>query len=133
LWFTSVEERVSQGNMTSDYQSSGTLMHSLLEMHVQTDSSMPSLRQNLRGGDPVKKIIITRVGHYGKDKDNTTIYSSTFTNCFLESIEEFPDKSIIKARVNTRSDKAASTDYDGTVVPAGAASGWDYTQNTAIA
>ena len=48
LWYTSVEERVSQGNMTSDYQASATLVHSLLEMHIMTDSAMPTLRQNLR-------------------------------------------------------------------------------------
>jgi len=50
--------------------------------------------------------------------------------CFLESIEEFPDKLIVKARINTRSDKAAATAYDATSVPGNSASGWDYSQNT---
>jgi type VI protein secretion system component Hcp len=135
LWFTSVEERPSQGNMTTDYQSSATLVHSLLEMHVQTDSAMPTLRQNMRNNTPIKKIKITRVGHLGADKDNTELYSTTFTNCFLEFIEEFPDKLIVKARVNTRSDTAAATKYDATqgTTSGSTASGWDYAQNTAMA
>lgn len=132
LWFTSVEERVSIANMTSDFQASATLAHSLLEMHILTDSAMPTLRQTMRNNDPIKKIKVTRVGHLGKDKDNTELYSTTFTNCFLESIEEFPDKLIIKARVNTRSDTAAATDFKDVQAPASGntSSGWDYAQNT---
>jgi type VI protein secretion system component Hcp len=135
LWFTSVEERVSQGNMASDFQASATLSHSLLEMHIQTDSAMPTLRQNLRNNTPIKKIKITRVGNLGEDKDNTEMYSTTFTNCFIETIEEFPDKLIVKARINTRSDTAAATKYDATqgTTSGSTASGWDYAQNTAMA
>jgi hypothetical protein len=135
LWFTSVEERASIGNSTSDFQASATLIHSLLEMHVLTDSAMPTLRQNMRQNTPVATIKITRVGHLGEGMDNTEIYSTTFTNCFLEAVEEFPDKLVIKARVNTRSDTAAATDYTGTQnTPSGqTASGWDYTQNAPIA
>jgi len=135
LWFTSVEERVSQGNMASDFQASATLLHSLLEMHVLTDSGMPTLRQNLRNNTPIKKIKITRVGHLGDGADNTEMYSTTFTNCFIEAIEEFPDKLIVKARVNTRSDTAAATKYDATqgTTSGSTSSGWDYAQNTAKA
>jgi len=134
LWFNSIEERPSIGTMTSDFQASATLIHSLLEMHVLTDSSMPTLRQNLRNNTPIQTITITRVGHLGDGQDNTTIYQSTFTNCFLESIEEFPDKLIVRARVNTRSDTAAATDFtanQGTAA-GNTSSGWDYSQNTAI-
>lgn len=135
LWFTSVEERPSQGNMASDFQASATLVHSLLEMHVQTDSGMPILRQNMRNNTPIKKIKITRVGHLGEGKDNTEMYSTTFTNCFLEVIEEFPDKLVVKARINTRSDTAAATKYDAVqgTTSGSTASGWDYAQNAPMA
>lgn len=133
LWYTSVEERPSIGTMTSDFQASATLVHSLLEMHILTDSGMPTLRQNLRNNTPVAQIQITRVGHLGDGKDNTIMYQTTFTNCFIESIEEIPDKLIVKARVNTRSDTAASTDFTATQATAAGStsSGWDYAQNTA--
>jgi type VI protein secretion system component Hcp len=135
LWYTSIEERPSIGNMTSDFPASATLVHSLLEMHVLTDSAMPTLRQNLRNNKPVVQIKITRVGHLGEGADNTEMYSTTFTNCFLEAIEEFPDKLIVKARVTTRSDTAASTDFTNAQATASGStsSGWDYSQNAPMA
>ena len=134
LWFTSIEQRVSIGTMTSDFQASATLVHSLLEMHIMTDSAMPVLRQNLRNNTPIKEIWIIRVGHMGDKKENMELYSSKFTNCFLESIEEFPDKLILKARVTGRFDAAAVTGFDGTGTPSGnTAGGWDYTLNAPTA
>lgn len=135
LWYSSIEERPSIGTMTSDFQASATIVHSLLEMHILTDSAMPTLRQNLRNNTPIATIKITRVGHLGDGMDNTEMYSSTFTNCFVEYIEEFPDKLIVRARVNTRSDTAAATDFTATQSTASGstASGWDYAQNTAMA
>lgn len=131
LWFTSVEQRHSIGTMTSNFQASATLVHSLLEMHIMTDSAMPTLRQNLRNNTAIKKIVISRVGHVGEDKENTVLYESTFQKCFLESIEEFPDKLVIKARVNMRSDTAAVTGFDGKqyTVAGKTSSGWDYIKN----
>jgi hypothetical protein len=63
------------------------------------------------------------------------MYSTTFTNCFLEAIEEFPDKLIVKARVTTRSDTAASTDFTNAQATASGStsSGWDYSQNAPMA
>ena len=135
LWYNSVEERPSIGTMTSDFQASATLVHSLLEMHILTDSAMPTLRQSLRNNTPVQQVQITRVGNLGDGADNTIMYQSTFTNCFLEALEEFPDKLIVKVRVTTRSDTAASTDFTATQqqVAGSTSSGWDYSQNTAIA
>ena len=135
LWYTSVEERPSQGNSTSDFNASATLVHTLLEMHIMTDSAMPTIRQNMRQNVPIAQIKITRVGHLGDGQDNVEMYSSTFTNCFIEAVEEFPDKLIVKARVNTRSDTAATTDFTGTQnTPSGStSSGWDYTQNAPMA
>lgn len=130
LWYTSVEERPSLGTMTSDFQASATLIHSLLEMHIMIDSAMPTLRQKMRDNSPIMEIKITRVGHLGEANENTELYSSTFTNCFLESVEEFPDKLIIKARVTSRSDLAITTDFEGTIGPE-TASGWDYVLNQA--
>ena len=133
LWFTSIEQRVSIGTMTSDFQASATLVHSLLELHIMTDSAMPGLREALRNNTPIATIWVIRVGHLGEGKENTELYSSKFTNCFLESIEEFPDKLILKARVTGRIDKAAVTGFDLTTMqkaPSGsAASGWDYMFN----
>lgn len=133
LWYTSIEERPSIGVMTSDFQASSTLIHSLLEMHILTDSKMPSLRDALRTNKPIQTIKITRVGHLG-DELNAELYSSEFTNCFLESIEDFPDKLIIKARITQRSDVATATGFDGkqeTEAGAGAtASGWNYEENS---
>lgn len=131
LWFTSIEERSSIGTMTSNFQASATLSHSLLEMHILTDSAMPTLREYLRGNNHIKEIKITRVGHLGADKDNTVMYQTVFTNCFLEAIEEFPDKLVIKARINTRTDTAAATDFTGTQA-GNTSSGWDYAKNTAM-
>lgn len=135
LYFNSVEERPSIGTMTSDFQASATLIHSLVELHILTDSAMPTLRQNMRSNKPVASMKITRVGHLGEGADNTEMYSTTFTNNFIESIEEIPDKLIIKVRVNTRSDTAASTDFTGTqaTTSGSAASGWDYAQNAPMA
>jgi type VI protein secretion system component Hcp len=135
LYYTSVEERPSIGTMTSDFQASATLIHSLVELHILTDSAMPTLRQNMRSNKPVAEMKITRVGHLGEGADNTEMYSSTFTNNFIESIEEIPDKLIVKVRVNTRSDTAATTDFTGTqaTTSGSAASGWDYTQHAPMA
>jgi len=131
LWYTSIEERPSIGAMSSDFQASATLTHSLLEMHIMTDSSMPTLRQALRNNTCIKEIKITRVGHLGEGAENTELYSSTFENCYLEAIEEFPDKLIIKARTKTRSDTAAVTDFDGnqSTASGNTSSGWDYAAN----
>lgn len=128
LWFSSIEQRPSIGTMTSDFQASATLVHSLLEMHILTDSTMPILRQQMRNNQVVEKIKITRVGHLGEGKENTELYSSTFTNCFLESIEEFPDKLIVKARITERADSAITTDFEGKPGPV-TASAWDYVAN----
>ncbi len=134
LWYTSIEERPSIGVMTSDFQASSTLIHSLVEMHILTDSKMPTLREALRNNTPIETIKITRVGHLGEGSENTEMYSSEFTNCFLESIEDFPDKLIIKARITQRSDVANTTGFDGkqeTEAGAGAtASGWNYEENS---
>lgn len=134
LWFTSIEERISQGNMASDYQASATIKHSLVELHLLTDSSQPPLRTNLREGIQIKKMKITRVGHLGDGADNTELYSTTFTKCYIEVIQEFPDKLIVKVRVNTRADTAAATKYDATesTKSGSTAAGWDYTTNTSI-
>lgn len=132
LWYTSTEERVSIGNMSSDFQASATLMHSLLEMHILADSAMPTLREAMRNNTCIDEIKITRVGHLGKGGDNTELYSSTFGDCYLESIEEFPDKLIIRAKVSTRSDTATATDFEEGQAGS-TASGWDYSQNTEMA
>ena len=123
------------GNMASDNQASATLIHSLLELHIQTDSFMPVLRQALRNNDNVARIELTRVGHLGDGKENTALYASGFQNCKIESIEEFPDKLILKVRVSTRSDTAAVTDFTNTqTTPSGQTeSGWDYSANEPIA
>jgi hypothetical protein len=132
LWYTSIEERVSQGNMASDYQASATIRHSLVELHILSDSSQPPLRTNLREGIPIKKMKITRVGHLGDGLDNTELYSTLFEKCFIESIQEFPTKLIVKVRVNSRADTAAATKYDATesTKSGSTAAGWDYAQNT---
>lgn len=131
LWFTSVEERPSIGSMSSDFQASATLAHSLLEMHIMTDSSMPTLRQALRNNTCINEIRIIRVGHLGEGYENTEMYSSTFTSCYLEAIEEFPDKLIVKARVTARSDTSAVTDFTGqqSTTSGSTSSGWDYSTN----
>ena len=129
LWYTCIEERISIGTMTSDFQASATLVHSLVEMHVMTDSAMPTLRQYLRSNVCIDNIWIIRVGHLGQGGENTELYSSKFSNCFLESIEEFPDKLILKARITQRSDTAAETDFDGTQ-SGNDASSWDYKTNS---
>jgi hypothetical protein len=132
LWYTSVEERVSQGNMTSDYNASATINHSLVELHILSDSSQPPLRQAMRKGTPIKKMKITRVGHLGDGLDNTELYSTLFEKCFIEAIQEFPDKLVVRVRINTRSDTAAATKFDATeTTKSGSTSaGWDYAQNT---
>lgn len=132
LWYTSIEERPSIGVMTSDFQASATLIHSLLEMHILTDSKMPELRQALRSNDCIKTIKITRVGHLGQGSENTELYSTTFEDCFLESIEDFPDKLIIKARITKRTDEATATNFDGqpTADAGNTASSWDYVENS---
>lgn len=132
LWWTSLEERVSQGNMTSDYNASATIRHSLVELHILSESSQPSLRQTMRRGTPIKKMKITRVGHLGEDLDNTELYSTTFEKCFIEAIQEFPDKLIVRVRVNSRADTAAATKYDATesTKSGSVSSGWDYATNT---
>jgi hypothetical protein len=42
LWFNSTEERVSSGKSAGDFKASATLAHSLLELHIPTDSYMPT-------------------------------------------------------------------------------------------
>jgi hypothetical protein len=130
LWYTSTEERTSIGSMSSDYQASATLIHTLLEMHIMTDSSMPTLRENLRNNTRIETITITRLGHLN-GVENTEMYTSIFSDCYLEAIEEFPDKVIVKARVTSREDTAMATDFTGKQ-GGKTVSGWDYSTNKPI-
>lgn len=79
LYYTSIEQRVSIGAATSDFLSSATLIHSLLELHVMTDSSMPTLRQKMRDNSPITTITIRRIGHLGAGYENT---ENVFVNFF---------------------------------------------------
>ncbi|MBM3469105.1 MAG: hypothetical protein FJX71_06720 [Alphaproteobacteria bacterium] len=135
LWFNSVEERVTVGNKANEYQASATIYHSLIELHLQTDSKMPVLRQHMRNNNNIAEMKISRVGHIGDGSENTEFYSSTYTNCHIEHIEEFPDKIIVKVSVSTRSDTAAETSHDAVqaTTSGSTASGWDYTTNKAMA
>lgn len=132
LWFTSTEERVSSGKSAGDFKASATLAHSLLELHIPTDSYMPTLRQALRDNTNIKEATIRRLGHTD-GSTNTELYSSTFLDCKLEGIEEFPDKLILRVRVFTRSDEAVAVDTTGAAGEANTASGWDYSTNTSTA
>jgi type VI protein secretion system component Hcp len=134
LWFNSLEQRVTDGDAVGNYQASATLVHSLMTLHIATEQSFPTLRQAMRAGDNVPEMKIVRVGHTS-DGPNTELYSSTYTDCKIESIEEFPDKMIVKVSVTSRSDTAASTKRDATQESASGSevSGWDYTTNVPTA
>ena len=132
LWFTSTEERVSSGKSSGDFKASATLAHSLLELHIPTDSYMPTLRQSLRDNSNIAEATIRRVGHTD-GSTNTELYSSTFGDCKLEAIEEYPDKLVLRVRIFTRSDEAISVDTTGAGGDANTASSWDYSTNSSTA
>ncbi len=132
LWFTSTEERVSSGKSAGDFKASATLAHSLLELHIPTDSYMPTLRQALRDNSNVTEVKIVRLGNTD-GTENTELYSSTFSDCKVEGIEEFPDKLIVRVRVFTRSDEAIAVDTTGAAGESNTASGWDYSTNKSTA
>lgn len=128
LWFTSIEERVSSGKSAGDFKASATLAHSLLEVHIPTDSYMPTLRQALRDNTNIKEVYISRVGNLDKAV-NQELYGSKFGDCKIEAIEESPDKLVLRIRIFTRSDQAIVVDTTGTAGAANTASGWDYSTN----
>ena len=128
LWFTSIEERVSSGKSAGDFKASATLAHSLLELHIPTDSYMPTLRQALRDNTNIKEVYVSRVGNLDGSA-NEELYGSKFKDCKIEAIEEFPDKLVLRIRIFTRSDQAIAVDTKGTAGPANTASGWDYSLN----
>ncbi len=130
LWFTSMEERVSSGKSAGDFKASATLVHSLLELHIPTDSYMPTLRQALRDNTNIKEVYVSRGGNLD-GAVNQEIYGSKFGDCKIEAIEEFPDKLVLRIRIFTRSDQAIAVDTKGTAGPANIASGWDYSMNKA--
>ena len=128
LWFTSIEERVSLGKSAGDFKASATLVHSLLELHIPTDSYMPTLRQALRDGTNIKEVWVSRGGNLN-GAVNQELYNSKFGDCKIEAIEEFPDKLVLRVRIFTRSDMAIAVDTTGTAGPGNKASGWDYSTN----
>jgi hypothetical protein len=128
LWFHSVEERISSGKSAGDFKASATLAHSLLEVHIPTDSYMPTLRQALRDNTNIKEVYISRGGNLD-GAVNQELYGSKFGDCKIEAIEEFPDKLVLRIRIFKRSDKAIVVDTTGTAGPANTASGWDYSTN----
>jgi len=132
LWFYSREERVSSGKSAGDFKASATLIHSLLELHIPTDSYMPTLRQALRDNTNIVEVKITRVGHTD-GSSNVELYTSTFGDCKLDGIEEFPDKLILYVRVYTRSDEATAVDTTGAEGEGNTASSWDYSTNASTA
>ena len=132
LWFNSTEERVSSGKSAGDFKASATLAHSLLELHIPTDSYMPTLRQALRDNTNIPEVKIVRVGHTD-GATNTELYSSTFGDCKLEAIEEFPDKIILHVRIFTRADEAIAVDTTGAEGEGNTASSWDYSTNASTA
>lgn len=132
LWFSSREERVSSGKSAGDFKASATLAHSLLELHIPTDSYMPTLRQALRDNTNIVEVKIVRVGHTD-GSTNTELYSSTFGDCKLDGIEEFPDKLILHVRIFTRADEAIAVDTTGSGGEANTASSWDYSTNASTA
>lgn len=132
LYFNSIEQRVTSGNTGSQFPASATIVHSLVELHLPMQADMPTLRQNLRGNDNIVEMQVLRVGHVGgADLANTVIYAAIFKNCHIESIEEFPDKIIVKVRVHARADYAKKISADSMVGDANTASTWDYVKNTA--
>lgn len=132
LWFRSMEERVSSGKSAGDFKASATLAHSLVELHVPTDSYMPTLRQTLRDNANIKEIKIIRLGHLNGET-NKELYSSTFGDCKIEAIEEFPDKLVVHFRIFTRADKAIAVDTKSAAGAANTASAWDYSTNKSTA
>ena len=132
LWFTSREERVSSGKSAGDFKASATLAHSLLELHIPTDSYMPTLRQAMRDNTNIVEVTIRRVGHTD-GSTNTELYSSTFGDCKIDCIEEFPDKIILLVRIFTRSDEAIAVDTTGAGGEGNTASSWDYSTNSSTA
>ncbi|MGV8947938.1 MAG: hypothetical protein ACOH2E_01000 [Candidatus Paracaedibacter sp.] len=132
LWFNSREERVSSGKSAGDFKASATLAHSLLELHIPTDSYMPTLRQALRDNTNIVEVKIVRVGHTD-GSSNTELYSSTFGDCKLDGIEESPDKLILYVRIFTRADEAIAVDTTGASGEGNTASSWDYSTNASTA
>jgi hypothetical protein len=128
LWFTSTEERVSSGKSAGDFKASATLVHSLLELHIPTDSYMPTLRQALRDNTNIKEVYVSRGGNLNGDV-NQELYWSKFKDCKIEAIEEFPDKLVLRIRIFGRSDMAIAVDTTGTAGAGNTASGWDYSTN----
>jgi len=132
LWFTSIEQRVSSGKSAGDFKASATLAHSLLELHIPTDSYMPTLRQALRDNKNIKEVYVSRSGNLD-GASNQELYGSKFKDCKIEAIEEFPDKLVLHVRIFARSDQAIAVDTKGTAGPANNASGWDYSMNKSTA
>jgi hypothetical protein len=132
LWFHSREERVSSGKSAGDFKASATLVHSLLELHIPTDSYMPTLRQALRDNTNIVEVKVTRVGHTD-GSSNVELYTSIFGDCKLDGIEEFPDKLILYVRIYTRSDEATAIDTTGAEGAGNTASSWDYSTNSSTA
>ncbi len=132
LWFTSTEERVSSGKSAGDFKASATLVHSLLELHIPTDSYMPTLRQALRDNTNIKEVWVSRGGNLD-GAVNQEIYNSKFKDCKIEAIEEFPDKLVLRIRIFGRSDWAIAVDTTGAAGAANTASGWDYSTNASTA
>lgn len=132
LWFNSTEERVSSGKSAGDFKPSATLVHSLLELHIPTDSYMPTLRQALRDNSNIPQVRIVRLGHTD-GSSNTELYSSTFEDCKLEAIEEFPDKLVLHVRIFTRADESIAVDTTGAEGAGNTASSWDYSTNASTA
>jgi hypothetical protein len=93
---------------------------------------MPTLRQALRDNTNIVEVKIVRVGHTD-GSTNTELYSSTFGDCKLDAIEEFPDKIILHVRIFTRADEAIAVDTTGAGGEGNTASSWDYSTNASTA
>jgi hypothetical protein len=125
LWFHSVEERITAGHSGGDLRGTSTVVHSLVVLHLLAGNWTPVLRQKMRSGDNIKETIIMRTMNLGMGAENTDAFTTTFTDCKIDRIEEFPDRIIVSLRVKTRKDMARKLGQNSKMLGQ-SVSDWDY-------
>ncbi len=66
-----------------------------------------------------------RTMNLGMGAENTDAFTTTFTDCKIDRIEEFPDRIIVSLRVKTRKDMARKLGQNSKMLGQ-SVSDWDY-------
>lgn len=130
LWHHSIERRITAGHSGGDLKGTATVEHSMLSITLLADYWLPCLRESLRNGDNIANIVIHRLANIGSGSELTDVYTTTYTDSKIDTIEEYPDRVNVLIRIKSREDDSVQVGQDNSQ-EGNNSSTWDYSTASA--